>query len=184
MNNSLTLVVGVGSPHGDDQAGWRTATLLKEHLDHDDLRVHHASSPIQILDWLDGVECLIVCDACRGIGQAGELRRFEWPSDQITTPVWSGSHDFSLTASLQLAQRLGRLPQQVIIWAIEATIGQSLEDLSQPVAAAVPVLVDQIVEEIAGIANSRVQATCRGRDHHPSRTRDRRGWLDGAMREL
>jgi hypothetical protein len=41
----------------------------------------------------------------------------------------TGSHDFGLIAVLELADRLGRLPSQVVVWCIEGRrfeIGQSL----------------------------------------------------------
>lgn len=154
MSKTRTLVVGVGSPHCDDQAGWRAVEMLLDQVDQD-TTVRLASSPIQILDWLDGTQRLIVCDACRGMGKAGQMKRFVWPSTEIAERTWSGTHDFSLVASLQLAQRLGQLPNEVIIWSIEAAAGNGSNVLTRDVNAALPELVRLMVDDAAGKLDSR-----------------------------
>ncbi|MGI9427921.1 MAG: hypothetical protein ACR2NM_04645, partial [Bythopirellula sp.] len=103
MSIARTLIVGIGSPHGDDQAGWLVAERLATDLDHDNIAVRKATSPVQLLDWLDSIDRLVVCDACRGLGDVGELRRWLWPSPELADGSWSGTHDFSLIAVLQLA---------------------------------------------------------------------------------
>lgn len=158
MISQQTVVVGIGSHHGDDQAGWRVATHVQQACDRDKVGVHHARSPIQILDWIDDAERLIICDACRGIGEAGQLRRFDWPDHQLCLPNWSGTHDFSLIATLQLAEQLGRLPKQVVIWAIEATTDPTPADLSAAVAAGVLKLAERLVSELDEPTDSREQA--------------------------
>ncbi len=155
MTRRSTLIVGVGSPHGDDQAGWLVAERLAADLDENDAAVRKAAAPIQVLDCLEGVERLILCDACRGLGRVGELRRWTWPAGELAGASWSGSHGLSLTATLQLAERLNRLPKQVVIWAVEAAVSGALDGLSPQVAAALPRLVGQIKAEIYCGARSR-----------------------------
>ncbi|NND98060.1 MAG: hydrogenase maturation protease [Pirellulaceae bacterium] len=145
----MTLIVGIGSPFGDDQAGWRVAALLADHLHQDHCNVRQAKSPIEIFDWLDrDYVRLILCDACRGSGTAGQISRFDWPSDSMSESKWSGTHDFSLVATLQLAERLGRLPERVIVWSIESSDHSSLEEWSTEVAAASIELCRMISREV------------------------------------
>ena len=98
--------------------GWKVADLLMNDLDQIDVRVEKAASPIQMLDWMEGVDRLIVCDACRGLGKSGDVTRWLWPAAELVDLSWSGSHDFSVTASLRLAERLDRLPPLVVIWTV------------------------------------------------------------------
>lgn len=142
------LVVGIGSPHGDDQAGWRLAERLAIAFDQDNIAVRKAKSPSELLDWLDGIERLIVCDACRGLGRAGEIKRWTWPASELQQASWSGTHDLSLPAVLQLADRLGRLPPTVIVWSVEGASVEALGAMSSVVAAALPNLADQIANEV------------------------------------
>jgi hydrogenase maturation protease len=139
------LFVGIGSPHGDDQAGWTIAEGLLQDVDSSgDIIVRRASVPLDLIDWLDGIDCLHVCDACQGDAPPGTLHRWEYKaatpaaSDRQREPRGrecfaslrsTGSHDFGLIAVLELADRLGRLPSQVVVWCIEGRrfeIGQTL----------------------------------------------------------
>ena len=95
--------------------------------------VEKAASPIQILDWMEGVDRLILCDACRGLGESGDVTTMALARRRTSDVSWSGTHDFSLTASLQLADRLDRLPPQVVIWTVEAAMGDPLDAMSSEV---------------------------------------------------
>jgi hydrogenase maturation protease len=148
MSLPRKLVVGIGSPHGDDQAGWRLAERLAIAFDQDNVVVRKAKSPSELLDWLDGIERLIVCDACRGLGRVGEIKRWTWPASELQQASWSGTHDLSLPAVLQLADRLGRLPPTVVVWSVEGASVEALGAMSSHVAAALPNLADQIANEV------------------------------------
>ena len=160
------LLVGLGSPHGDDQAGWLVASELQQRLagqpdaiarqSRDYVAVtaprdepnasqplrtepapcflersaHHAErdgyvlasrlakTPSDLLDWLDDVTHLIVCDCCESPTQLGELRLWYWPADRFVRTRSSSSHQLGLPDVLDLAKNIGRLPPRVEIWAI------------------------------------------------------------------
>ncbi|MEX0818027.1 MAG: hydrogenase maturation protease [Pirellulaceae bacterium] len=143
-----TLIVGVGSPHGDDQAGWLVAEQLAETLDQDDVEVRKATAPAQLLDWLDGTDRLIVCDACHGLGRIGQVRRWTWPDRELADAVWAGTHDLALPAVLQLVDRLGRLPQSMVVWSVEGAASNTPATISSEVAAALPRLIADIANEV------------------------------------
>lgn len=85
-----TLFVGVGSPHGDDRAGWLVADALSDLFGTDvstqasgtlnagglpsrkypSLAIRKTCIPADLLDWLDGAAKLIICDALCGAGPA------------------------------------------------------------------------------------------------------------------
>lgn len=143
-----TFIVGIGSPHGDDQAGWLVAERLAEMFGRrEDVAVRKATSPAEILAWLDNTDRLIVCDACRGLGRVGKVKRWTWPDRQLVDATLSGTHDLSLPATLRLADRLDRLPQSVAVWSVEGTTGTALATLSSEVTAALPTLIANIADE-------------------------------------
>ena len=75
-----TLIVGVGSSHGDDQFGWRVAEQLAERVKNDlGITIRLALSPTEILGWLEGSRRLIVCDACQNLGVPGRVHHWQWP---------------------------------------------------------------------------------------------------------
>lgn len=147
--SGATLIVGVGSPHGDDQIGWRIAEALAV-----DSRpgwsIRTARNPAELLAWLDDkVEQLVICDACYGSASLGELHVWRWPTAEIQLACASGGHDLSLPSVLELAHELRRLPSCVVICAVEAKQHAPGAGLSFEVAAALP----QVVSRIRGICD-------------------------------
>jgi len=149
MTARTTLIVGIGSPHGDDRVGWEMARNVERWADTVSCRVRIAKSPLEILSWLDGVERLIVCDACRSGATIGTVRRLDWPDSRLASQNWSGTHDFSIAAVLELAQQLNRLPVEVVLFAVEAGPAGPLEKMSDEVRSAIRHLAQSIAAEIA-----------------------------------
>ncbi len=136
MNQSgKILIAGIGSAHGDDQAGWLVAEQLAAGFqDCCNITVRKAMIPLDLLDWLDGVDVLHVCDACEKVQNQIHVDRFVWNPSTIvsSTPELDfpvehairslrhhGSHDFGITEVLRLASELRKLPASVIIWAVD-----------------------------------------------------------------
>jgi hydrogenase maturation protease len=143
-----TLIVGLGSAHGDDQFGWRVAEQLASAPAMENLIVRKARSPAELLDWLAGIERLIVCDACQSLGSPGRVHRWFWPEAELSTVGSSGSHDLSLPSALALAHELGQLPPFVLIVAAEERRHGAAGEPSPEVAAAVPRTVELILREV------------------------------------
>jgi hydrogenase maturation protease len=143
-----TLIVGLGSSHGDDQFGWRVAEELAANLDARAVTVRQASSAAEILGWLDGVEQLVICDACQGLGHPGRLHHWRWPNDALPELRFGGSHDLGVTAALSLAGRLGLLPADVTIWCAEGASFDYGRPICPPVEAAVAQLVQSLQDEL------------------------------------
>lgn len=140
-------LIGVGSPHGDDQVGWKVAQAVQL-LAGPDCAVHRVASPLEILNRIDGVDWLGICDACRGSGIVGDWGAWNWPDDRMISRVFAGSHDLGLAATLHLAARLGRLPQRVTIWGVEIGDCQPGDLITAEVMAAIPCVANAIVREI------------------------------------
>ena len=136
MNQSgKILIAGIGSAHGDDQAGWLVAEQLAAGFqDCCNITVRKAMIPLDLLDWLDGVDVLHVCDACETVENRGRVDRYVWNDNRIVRSnpelhptvahAWPslrkrGSHDFGTSDVLGLAAELRSLPDRVVIWAVE-----------------------------------------------------------------
>lgn len=144
MNGTHTLFVGLGSPYGDDQVGWRVAEELGRRQP--DRAVRVARTPSELLDWLDGLDALELCDAVRG-ETPGRLHSWKWPTAQLGRLRSAGSHAFGVTAVLELAERLGRLPEDVRIWGIESRQFEPTHSISDELAAQLPGVIEQIQDE-------------------------------------
>lgn len=111
------LVVGIGSAHGDDQAGWRLIDTLVSR-NHASAELRKASVPHDMMDWMDGCESLHVVDAC---DSENAVRRLDVSSGDISSPVKtrsSNSHQIGVGGVIELAKSLGLLPKRVMLWAI------------------------------------------------------------------
>ena len=168
--DSTTLVVGVGSAHGDDQAGWN---LIDELNARADLMVNtrKLSVPHGLLDCLEGTKTLHIVDACHSdsIVQRFNLTEpsetnptqfavhcFSDPDIRIETiaeiPVTRsvGSHQLDLPQVIELGMTLDRLPPQVILWALAGVNFHPGDSLSKPCQAAVKMCLNLLRKELVG----------------------------------
>ncbi len=142
------LLVGIGSPHGDDRVGWEIVKRVGERLGSGHA-VRCARTPAELLDWLEGIDTLDVCDAVSGGLAVGSVCCWKWPAPEIERVPFSGSHDLALPAVLALAEGLGRLPAQLRIWGVGIGPSGAFDALSPDVAASVPRVVDRICGVLA-----------------------------------
>ncbi|MCC7424784.1 MAG: hydrogenase maturation protease [Planctomycetaceae bacterium] len=143
---SQQLLVGLGSPHGDDRVAWTVAEELES--SRPDWIIRKASTAVDLFDWLEGVDRLIVIDACRGAGAPGSIVRWRWPAVPLTALRGAGSHDLGLAEVLQTATRLGTLPSRVEIIGIEIGACRCGEGLSEAAAASVEKVVAELRSEV------------------------------------
>lgn len=158
--NRRILIVGIGSDHGDDQAGLLVAQALADHA-WPECEIRAARSPSDLLGWLVDRERLVLCDACRGGGAAGSIRHWTWPAGELLQCRWSGTHDLSLPGVLALARELDWLPPRVDIWGIESNGSTQDSQLSSSVERAVNRVAHEILTELSGdVGERRAAANC------------------------
>lgn len=144
----MSLVVGLGSPHGDDRLGWAAIDGLRPHLPAG-VSAQKVSGGLGLLEWLEGQEEAIILDASTPSGQPGSIRVFEWPSDDIAASAPRNTHGPGLVDALRLAEALGRLPRRVRIIAIEAQDVSPNESLSAPAARGLASAIESILLEFS-----------------------------------
>lgn len=153
-----TLVVGLGSAHGDDQLGWQVVGHLAAAIADPSVSIRAARSPAELLDWLEGFERLIVCDACQGLGSPGAVRAWRWPDVPRGALRIAGTHDLGLADALALADRLRRLPAETIIYGVEAADCDPGSPPSEAITAAAfrlaaMIVRDEVESPARGVAN-------------------------------
>lgn len=158
-NDAATLVIGLGTPHGDDAVGLVLGQQLEAWAANQGrtwVRVRVLPTPLGILDSLDSLDSsdrfarLIVLDACVSERPIGHLARSSWPHDAWETARCTGSHDLALPDVLKLAGQLGRLPRSITILGITIAPPSSAAGfgLSATLHAAMPGLLRQVRCEI------------------------------------
>jgi hydrogenase maturation protease len=145
-----TLVVGVGSPFGDDRAGWEVVAALDAALRQRPalpvaVRTCTLDRPgAALVEALQGVQHAVIVDAAHESTAAPGT--FGWLDQRcIETEHPASSHGFGLGEALALTRALGALPARVDVLAI---CGARFEGdaLSEPVRAAVPTAVQAIID--------------------------------------
>ena len=166
------LIVGIGSPHGDDQAGWQAIEQLQaQRWTKSNLR--KAAVPHDLLDWLDGISELHIIDSCFGEPDSLGPQRFELqkgPSSNVSQWRWiplqknvtgnvttlerplklrsAGSHQIDVQTVLELAACLDRLPEQVVLWAIPGRRYSANDTMSEDCQTAIQECVTSIRGEL------------------------------------
>ena len=139
-------VIGIGSPHGDDQIGWAAIDHLR---DLNTAKLLTISDPIDMLNHLSGVKRLLLIDGCRSRQPVGSVVRVAWSdADERNRPQWQSSHRISVVETLRLAKVLNRLPTEVIIYGIEIAECEPQSDMCEIVKSALPSLVATIRDDL------------------------------------
>ena len=146
------IILGLGNPvRADDSVGLRVAQALAERLSSPEVTVIEASvSGLDILDLLVGYERAIIIDAIQTKGgQPGQIYRLE-PGTFVATRHSANPHSVDFATALELGERLGlALPRGMVIFGIEvAEVNSFSEECTPEVAAAVPVCVEMVLQEL------------------------------------
>ena len=152
-----TLVIGLGNPIlGDDGVGWKIADEVaaavgpQSSIEFDTAALGGLSLMERMLDY----DRVVLVDSMEtGQSPVGSVQTF--PLASLPDPMVGHSasaHDTSLITALKTAESLGAdIPKYVDVVAVEAqNVYDFSEELSPPVAAAVPDAVQAVLDLIQG----------------------------------
>lgn len=142
-------VLGVGSPFGDDQVGWKVLDNLQALQFSRLISFKKLDRPhLQLLDEIKQDDSLIyIIDAMKSNASIGEIKRLSLDEiSSIEQPI--STHDLGVIPSLQIAAALNQLPKQLILFGVE--IGEVNKDdkISEAVLGAVLVVSEIIKSEL------------------------------------
>jgi hydrogenase maturation protease len=145
------VVFGIGNAdRGDDGVGPAVArTLLERGVP--GLRVVVAAEPLDLLDDDVSGDVVVVVDAACSGRPAGTVLVIDAQRQDV--PLWAGAgstHGVGLVAVVGLLTALDRVPQRLVLVAVEAATFDPGAALSPAVQAAVPVAADAVLT-VAGL---------------------------------
>jgi len=119
---SRALIVGFGSPYGDDQFGWlvieQLQTALKDRNTVRTICCDHSG-----VDWIhlyQPPEQLIFVDAVKSGAIPGTLHHLSLnPSEKSTLPSTASSHGIGLQQGLAIAAAITELPTEIEFYGVE-----------------------------------------------------------------
>jgi hydrogenase maturation protease len=137
-----TLVIGLGSPDGgDDAVGLWVARRIAELAPPDVVVVEH-EDPTGLIDLWRGSELAVVVDAVASWAPPGTLLVLEAGTDAppLTEDAWAstgrgGTHAFGLAAAVELGRALHSLPRRLVLVGVEAATFEHGAGLSPDVRA-------------------------------------------------
>lgn len=124
INGAFLKIIGVGSPVGEDDVGWRVIEVLSnaswlQPLIGKGLELVALDRPgASLLEHMAGIPQVIIIDAMVSGRKPGTFVRFEWPFATEAAGLWS-CHGFGVGETLRLGQVLGALPGKLWVWGIE-----------------------------------------------------------------
>ena len=146
-----TLVVGLGSPYGDDQIGWMACEQLKNELGHIS-EVEFVTCDRSGLEWLSRISDagqVFFIDAMRSGEKPGTVKKIDLNTTQWNEQSVSlSSHGINFKDAIEVAQSLGDLPGLISIWAVEMDQCHYDSDLSESVKSVFPTLLQRIKSDI------------------------------------
>jgi hydrogenase maturation protease len=147
--NKRVRILGIGSPSGDDQAGWLTVDALRASgmKACDEMVIEKLDRPgANLIPLLENASWVILVDAMQSGGQPGRIQRF----DQKDWPGYChglSSHGFGVLDALSLAQALGSLPPRLDLYGIEIGSANPDEEPGESIQAAARELACRIAVE-------------------------------------
>jgi hydrogenase maturation protease len=150
----MIRILGCGNPLvGDDGIGVHIANKLMEMRSElpDNVEVIDAGvGGLELLNFMENAEQIIIVDAVKGAGNIGSVHRFE--IEDIKNAISGDAlsiHDTSIADVLCIAQHVQEMPKSVKIFAIEIEEAEEVSIcLSEKVQASVDEVISMILDEI------------------------------------
>jgi len=144
------IVLGIGNPLcRDDGIGIRIVAEMRDSGKYPGIDIIDGGAAPDLFSLLDADSGkLIIVDALRGGGRAGEIYRIELGEENIADEAPASLHGMGILDSLKLMRQLGRhLPAVVIIGIEPADASHGLR-LSPAIEALIPDLIKAVEEEL------------------------------------
>lgn len=156
-----TLIIGLGNPIlTDDGVGVKAAREIEKRVDaqaHPDLTITEVSAGgLRLMDAVLDYQRVVLIDAYYLDPERtnpGQIHRMDLEDLRSGKPTQhsTSAHDTSLVTALDAAQKMGyRVPDEIIIYAVEVENILEFSDTPTPsVAAAIPLVADLVIQELS-----------------------------------
>ncbi|WP_372351288.1 hydrogenase maturation protease [Streptomyces sp. KL116D] len=148
-------VIGVGNEfRRDDAIGCAVVRRLRERAAHRPLPAGTAlatcdGDPGHLIGLWEGAGFAVVVDAAHAHpGRPGRVHRIELDSERLNRSPTTSSHGMGLGEAVELARVLGRLPDRLVVYAVEGADSSLGTEMSRAVAATVEPLATMVEDEI------------------------------------
>jgi len=145
------VIIGVGNEYRhDDGVGLAIAEQLGVTQRPGVTVAQSDGEPSGLIDLWTGADLAIVIDAVQAGGAPGKIYRLGLHHPSATGPKAASSHGVSLGEAADLARALGRMPERLLFFGVQAACVDPGPGLTPAVVAA----SDQVVAEISDLLDS------------------------------
>jgi len=147
-----TLVLGIGNVlMNDDAAGVRVVQALAEKFvfPPEVMLLDGGTLGLDLLPYLEGVDRLLVIDAVETGKAPGTLVRLSGDDIPLTLATKVSPHQMGLKDLLLVAELQGHAAKEMVLWGVQPGSIEMDIELSPEVAAAVILLQDKVLQELA-----------------------------------
>jgi hydrogenase maturation protease len=114
----MRRIIGIGSPFGADQLGWQAIDYLERCRLQDCELIKLDRPGSGLLNFLQGVEQVVLIDALLSSGRAGDIEVVELSQLAGCDGRLTSCHGFGVAEALGLASQLGAMPERLSLIAI------------------------------------------------------------------
>lgn len=146
-----TLILGIGNLLlSDDGVGIHAVRLLQEkvNLDKAVQVVDGGTCGLDLMQYLEGVDRLIILDAAKPDHSPGKITRITGEKVPAYLSIKTSPHEIGLPELLFAAKLTDIYPREVVILCVEAASLESGVTLTPSIEERLPELIQQVHEEI------------------------------------
>lgn len=150
------LVIGVGNPDcGDDGIGPMVADLLADLLPPGVTLLRRSGDMLAMLDDWAGHAGVVLIDAATSMGKPGTWHRIDLLRDTLPSGLaLASTHAFGVAQAVALAGALGRIPGQLVVYAVEGIDFIPGAAMDPAVKSAAPVIAQRVLAEVLDMRNA------------------------------
>ena len=144
------VVIGVGNSwQSDDGAGLAVARRLRELVPEDVDVLELEGEPVTLVEAWAGADEAWVVDAVSSGARPGTVHRVDAAEAPLPRELSTAStHLFGIGESVELARSLGRLPERLVVYGIEAAQISAGPELSPEALAGVEETIKRLLQEL------------------------------------
>ena len=151
-----TIVIGVGSSHGDDQFGWAVVDELGS-MDVAGATLRKINNPVDLIPELETHKQVIVVDASIGLPRSAPFLRLSYndaKDHKLVREIPSPStHAIGLYLMLRMAESLGKRTDHLTLWIGRGESFEKLAVMSSATAIASHDCATAIAKELCDARN-------------------------------
>jgi hydrogenase maturation protease len=150
------LIIGLGNElRGDDGAGVMVARRLRMLGEGGGMIVREQrGDPTELIGLWQDRDAVVLVDTMRSGAPTGTVRRFDVSEAPLPVAMHgsSSTHALGLAEAIELARSLGRLPERVVVYAVEGSTFEAGSGLAPEVEGALAGIAGEVLGEARRLA--------------------------------